>query len=60
MTEYDPIQHVYEVRMGYRNGKGENVHTVYEATRTCTGGKWKMYHKSCSHLSSASREWEKQ
>ncbi|XP_060200549.1 uncharacterized protein LOC132628802 [Lycium barbarum] len=49
MTEYNLAERVFEVRTGYYEDRGGNLHTVYEGTRTCSCGKWQAYHMPCSH-----------
>ncbi|XP_059294720.1 uncharacterized protein LOC132047734 [Lycium ferocissimum] len=49
MVEYNYVERVYEVRIGYYQGQGGNLHTFYERMRTCSYGRWQSYHVSCSH-----------
>nr|XP_009775642.1 PREDICTED: uncharacterized protein LOC104225518 [Nicotiana sylvestris]XP_009775643.1 PREDICTED: uncharacterized protein LOC104225518 [Nicotiana sylvestris] len=47
--QYDHDRGIFEVRTAICGHWGNNLHTVNEASRFCSCGKWIIYHMSCAH-----------
>ncbi|XP_070036381.1 uncharacterized protein [Nicotiana tomentosiformis] len=47
--QYCNERNIFEVRTTIHHNQGNNTHTINEARRLCSCGKWSIYHISCSN-----------
>ncbi|XP_070054050.1 uncharacterized protein [Nicotiana tomentosiformis] len=47
--QYCSERNIFEVCTSLHHNCGNNIHTINEARRLCSCGKWSIYHLPCSH-----------
>ncbi|XP_070037029.1 uncharacterized protein [Nicotiana tomentosiformis] len=48
--QYSNERNIFEVCTAIHQNRRNNTHTINEASRLCSWGKWSIYHMPCSHV----------